>query len=645
MKKTLFATIFFWGILLFSCIMPNNAYAASENSIRQIDMDVSIDANGTAHITEVWQASVYAGTEGYRPYGNLYSSQITDFSVRDDLGNRYELQDTWYTSDTFDRKSGKCGILRTSDKLELCWGITEYGERTYTLTYNITNIINQYTDAQGLYFSFIPEQMEQRPANVSVFIHTDVLNVNESNSKIWAYGYPNGTILFENGGVRMDSRGALPSDHYMTALIRFPDRTFSTTVDRGVPFDDVYAQAEKDAITPATIRYYDYLLFAFPFILLIVSFVIWFLWGHDDKPVDVTEFYPPDDHNSPEIALLYKGNVSNEDLTSMIVYLASKGYLSIEDRTEDAVFGLVKSHDFILKKEKDYDGTNLIEKRFFDGLFAGRTLVTKSMLTNKFYRVLNDISKEMNSKENQNIIFEASSLSKKLPITLMLVFCLLCGLVRSFYAALGDLATAFFLSLFPLIALSVLTALPKQTGLTSKLFLVVWSVLFGGCSIISPLITLVNTSPFFLEMLISSFVCAFGIAIFRYLVPKRTPYGTEMLGRIRGFKHFLEIADKERLEMLVAETPSYFYDILPYTYVLGVSDKWIDKFEDIAIEPAHWYHGSNLYSTRALATSLNSTMGSARSAMTSSPSKGGGGRSSSGGGGGAGGHSSGGGFR
>ena len=118
-----------------------------------------------------------------------------------------------------------------------------------------------------------------------------------------------------------------------------------------------------------------------------------------------------------------------------------------------------------------------------------------------------------------------------------------------------------------------------------------------------------------------------------------------MLGRIRGFKHFLEIADKDRLEMLVQENPSYFYDILPYTYILGVSDKWIDKFEDIAVEPAHWYHGSNIYSTRAFASSLNSTMSSARTAMTSSPSKGGGGRSSSGGGGGAGGHSSGGGFR
>lgn len=646
MKKTFCAVLLFCGLLFLSGLFfPDAAYAADDNSIERIDMDVSIDANGTAHIKEVWQASVYQGTEGYRPYGNLGSCEITDFSVSDDLGNHYQLQDHWNTDGFFVEKREKCGIVYYNDKLELCWGITKYGNRTYTLTYNITNIINQYTDAQGLYFSFLPEQMEQHPANASVFIHTDLLDLNESNAKIWAFGYPNGTIAFENGGVRMDSRGSLPSSHYMTALIQFPDRTFSTAVEKNVPFDDVYKEAERDAITPATIRFYDYLIFALPFVLLIGAFLIWFIWGHDDKPVDVTEFYPPDDHNSAEIALLYKGKVTNEDLTSMIVYLASKGYLSIEDRTEESLGGLLKSHDFILKKEKDYDGINTIEQRFFDGLFAGRTIVSKSMLTNKFYRVLGDIADDMNSKDNQKIIFESSSLSKRLPLTLMIILALLCGLVRSLYAAEGDLPLAFFLSLFPLTALLVLTQLPAKPGITNKIFLIIWSILFGLSSIISSLVTLAHTAPFFLQMLVFSILCSFGMAIFRYLVPKRTPYGTEMLGRIRGFKHFLEIADKDRLEMLVAENPSYFYDILPYTYVLEVSDKWIDKFEDIAIEPAHWYHGSNIYSTRALATSLNSTMSSARTAMTSSPSKGSGGRSFSGGGGGAGGHSSGGGFR
>lgn len=65
MKKSFFATIFLWGLLLPSCLfLPEAAYAEDSNSIERIDMDISIDANGTAHIKEVWQASVYQGTEG-----------------------------------------------------------------------------------------------------------------------------------------------------------------------------------------------------------------------------------------------------------------------------------------------------------------------------------------------------------------------------------------------------------------------------------------------------------------------------------------------------------------------------------------------------------------------------------------------------
>ena len=54
---------------------------------------------------------------------------------------------------------------------------------------------------------------------------------------------------------------------------------------------------------------------------------------------------------------------------------------------------------------------------------------------------------------------------------------------------------------------------------------------------------------------------------------KRTDYGNAIYGRIKGFRNFLEAAEKEKLEALVNDDPSYFYNILPYTYVLGISIK------------------------------------------------------------------------
>ena len=61
-------------------------------------------------------------------------------------------------------------------------------------------------------------------------------------------------------------------------------------------------------------------------------------------------------------------------------------------------------------------------------------------------------------------------------------------------------------------------------------------------------------------------------------------YGLEMLGKIKGFKNFLATAEKDRLEALVNQNPTYFYDILPFMYVLGISNKWIEQIEDITLK-------------------------------------------------------------
>ena len=82
------------------------------------------------------------------------------------------------------------------------------------------------------------------------------------------------------------------------------------------------------------------------------------------------------------------------------------------------------------------------------------------------------------------------------------------------------------------------------------------------------------------------------------------------------------------------QNPVYFYNILPFTYALGVSNKWIKKFENIAMQPPQWYRGSGAFHSASFGRFMNSTMKSASSAMSSSPSSSGSGGGRSGGGGG-----------
>lgn len=108
----------------------------------------------------------------------------------------------------------------------------------------------------------------------------------------------------------------------------------------------------------------------------LAAFVMWLYYGKDDPVIETVEFHPPAALNSLEVALAYKGEVDGEDVVSLVVYLAQKGYLSIAGQGKD----------FVLHKQKEYDGNNRVERIFFHNLFANREMVTKSDLKNSFIK-------------------------------------------------------------------------------------------------------------------------------------------------------------------------------------------------------------------------------------------------------------------
>lgn len=95
-------------------------------------------------------------------------------------------------------------------------------------------------------------------------------------------------------------------------------------------------------------------------------------------------------------------------------------------------------------------------------------------------------------------------------------------------------------------------------------------------------------------MYIIGILCIIGMEIVLKKFNGRTRYGNEILGEILGFKEFLEKAEKEKLEELVFQDTDYFYNMLPFAYVLEVSDKWIKKFKDISPKVQNRYFEDSL---------------------------------------------------
>ena len=113
-----------------------------------------------------------------------------------------------------------------------------------------------------------------------------------------------------------------------------------------------------------------------PISFVLIIFVLWYKFCRDKKVEKRAETYPPKEFNSLELGLWYKGKVEDKDVISLLIYLANKGYINIEEFT-DGRFNIIKT--------RDYYGNNYYEERFLSGLFrGGRREVNSSELNNDF---------------------------------------------------------------------------------------------------------------------------------------------------------------------------------------------------------------------------------------------------------------------
>lgn len=410
----------------------------------------------------------------------------------------------------------------------------------------------------------------------------------------------------------------------------------------------------------------NYIVYLFPIIFLIITILLWYKFGRDDQVIETVEFYPPEGFNSLEVGFLYKGEAVNQDVTSLLIYLANKGYIKIVETEEKSLFS--KAKGFKIIKLKDYDGDNVNERLFLNGLFAMRRLntssaensinqnttptleVTSADLYDKFYITMSNILLNINNKENKNKILEKSASSKAKFIIFMIIatYCLITIPPVLEYGESSLLVAL----LFPGIGFTVMFKMlldPKLRNSSGNklsyasviLFFLIWGLGFGGLPWAMMVLPALQQDSIYLIGYFVGIFCVLGMVVCLTYLPKRTSYGNEILGKIKGFKNFLETAEKDQLEAMVAKNPTYFYNILPYTYVLGVSDKWIKKFEVISMQAPTWYDGSDTFDVATFGTFMNSTMSSATSVMSydssSSSSDSGGGSAGGGSGGGGGG--------
>lgn len=374
----------------------------------------------------------------------------------------------------------------------------------------------------------------------------------------------------------------------------------------------------------------SFIICALVFALTIWNFIRWKKYGKDfPNRSQTVEFYPPENYSSAEIGYIH-GKQTNKKLTiSLIVQLASKGYIKIDEikdkkkeiqitnliikPVEQLPFDdLVPERVIKVKKLKEIDDILLTrsevtmmvhlfkkgeEKEVRDNL--DKFLKVKDSLVQKgFIEIISDnketryeeLNKRKEEYEKSKKQYEIEKcnynqqMSKMKPLTdLELVVynrlfekkdVVILSEHKTFYKAFNDVEKELKRKLKDLI--DDKNATKKMTQSIFITILVLILSLVSYCIV-------EDMDPNWKIIYNMSFACIFINIYFTIIMKRKTQYGEEIIAKVKGFKNFLETAEKDKLEALVLEDPSYFYNILPYTYVLNISKKWIEKFENIPV--------------------------------------------------------------
>lgn len=609
--------------------------ASMDYVIDAYDVNMTVFEDNSMHITETIDAYFHVPKHGiFRriPLRNKVERLDGTTSYNRAVISGVSVNDSFTESSEGGNRVFKIGDADT----------TLEGEKQYELTYTYELGKDTGNGYDELYYNIIGNSWDTYIGHVTFTI---TMPEAFDASKLGFSKGRKGTV--DSSEIEYEVNGNVITGHYNGILS--PEEALTVRLE--LP-EGYFYLAENQEDSPVWMM----IMIVVPLILVGIAGALWYQYGRDDAVTDTVEFYPPTGMNSLDVAFCYYGKLEPKDITSLLIYLANKGYYKISDTVEK--LGPFKSEGFQITRLKYYDGIDPNEQLFYHGLFNSRRrmlwgdtgnedpdVVTNRDLRDEFYKTTNLILKNQNKREYRNMIFE-SGLGGRNAICILLllgIFVLMTVKPVVEYAGGEGVMTIVMSSVGLLLALSSLRQIFTRKNVRSAVFSFGFSALFLCAMLAVPMrytiVPAMMFNPKYTIVYVIDLLCMVGVGVFYYLMPKRTPYGNEMLGKIRGFKRFLETAEKERLEAMVMENPTYFYDILPYTYVLGVSDKWIKKFETIFMDMPSWYDGHNIRNRADFGHFMNQMMSTATSSMGASGSGGSGGGSSGGGSGGGGGGS------
>ena len=385
-------------------------------------------------------------------------------------------------------------------------------------------------------------------------------------------------------------------------------------------------------------------------------FVAWRRAGRDPRAGTVVPIFSPPDGLTPSaMRYLTKRAFDNRGFAAALVDAAVKGHI----RLVEAPGGFFKKAERSIERPAEMSATQRLdvpEQVAIDMLVGpGETIEMDTKNHETFAQVIKGLS-DTYGKRFEGVAFNRN-LGWAFAAVGTAVLALLVTALSIVWAEASGGSTA--MTLAPILLIAVIVVWMALPAMKTAVGCVVHSVLalLGGVAVFVtlPAVPMALASGRWLPMLIAAIGIPLALSAFAW-IEAPTKSGRAMLDRIAGFKQYLSITERDRLDRMQAPQDSLqlFERFLPYAIALEVENRWADRFTSMLAAasaaasqgsgtPFLWYSGSSDPWTDtggfvgSIGDSLSSAVSSASTAPGSSSGSGGGGFSGGGGGGGGGG--------
>ncbi|MDE7082321.1 MAG: DUF2207 domain-containing protein [Clostridia bacterium] len=326
-------------------------------------------------------------------------------------------------------------------------------------------------------------------------------------------------------------------------------------------------------------------------VALIISLIPIFMGASlKRKTVKPAELFPPRGASPIDVLIGYYGRLADPRslFNPLMLYWAQRGFITIE---EDCKRGLKLTKLKDIERPDSEDGFNPctfeLEKSLFERIFSKRkvfyTLGASKYFADFYGKIMDGCKKEAAELvDRKTKIFSV--------ITIILPFVMLFAVALSVGISTGEVLTVILI--FPTAAIAFIRGMPHfelEKGSAMTYFMYTF---FGTAGCI-PFFATLYLMPWQAGVLISAALVVALLILFviNKKIDLRTPEQLKNYARICGFKRFLLLAERAKLEALVEENPEYFYEVLPYCYILGITEKLKKRYDRIIMDGPGWYLG------------------------------------------------------